>query len=132
MNSFDDLIVDEASFAYRNLVGVDRWETNWTVSSSVSTAGTLTASGRYRIQGRQCEFQAQLQGSTSIATTSGTHYLALPISPAKGLGGIAAMVNTSTNVAVGVCSINVSTSRCYLPSLGASAAPHVVAGWYEI
>lgn len=129
-NYFNDLPIDEKSFALRDLLGVDRWNP-FTVSTNLVAVGTPTYVGRYRVVGHQCFFQASLVASTSIATTSGTHYLALP-SAAKGVAGDASMTNTSTNVSAGDCAINVSTSRCYFPSQVPSAAMFAVAGWYEI
>lgn len=110
-------------------MGLDRWE-SFTVSTNLVAVGTPTYVGRYRLVGRQCFFQASLVAATSIATTSGTHYFALPTA-AKGLAGDASMSNTSTNVSAGDCAINVSQGRCYLPSQVPSAASFTVAGWYE-
>lgn len=124
----DDL--NEQGFAHRDLVGLDRWEP-FTVSTNLVAVGTPTYVGRYRVVGKQCFFQASLVAATSIATTTSVHYLSLPIG-AKGLGGDAAMTNTSTNVVVGGVAINVAQSRGYLPSQVPSAATFAVAGWYEI
>lgn len=130
MNAFDDLTLDTKSFAYRDLLSVDRWE-SFTVSASVTLVGAATYTGRYRLVGRQCFFQVSLVAATSIATTAGTHYVTLPIT-AQGLGGVATMTNDTTNIAVGTCHIDVSTSRCYLPTQGASGNTFIVAGWYEV
>lgn len=129
-NPFDGINVAPENFAYRDLQDLDRWE-SFTVSTSVSSVGLLTTLGRYRIVGKECQFQTQLSAATSIATTTGVHYLALPIA-AKGLAGEATMTNTSTNIAVGACAVNVSTSRCYFPTQTPSAAVFAVAGRYEI
>ena len=93
--------------------------------------GTPTYTGRYRIVGRQCFFQVTLVATTSIASTAGTHYVTLPIT-AGGLGGVATMTNDTTNIAVGVCHLDVATSRAYLPTQAASANTFIVAGWFEI
>jgi hypothetical protein len=122
--------VDPASFAYKDLTSQDRWE-SFTVAVSLTVVGTPTYTGRYRIVGKQCFFQVSLVSSTSIATTAGTHYVTLPIT-AKGIGGMATMTNDTTNIAVGVCHIDVSDSRCYLPSQVASGNTFTVAGWFEI
>jgi hypothetical protein len=124
----DDL--DEKSFAYRDLLALDRWD-SFSVSTNAVFVGTQTVVGRYRLVGKMCQFQASLAATTSFATTSGTHYLALPI-PAKGLAGMATLTNTSTNVTAGTCAVNVSTSRVYFPSVTPSAATFTVAGWYEV
>lgn len=131
MNAFDDVEIKREGFAYRDLLSVDQWETGWTVSASLTVVGTPTYTGRYRVVGKQCFFQISAVSSTSIASTAGTHYFTLPIE-AKGIGGVATMTNDTTNVAVGVCHIDVSTSRCYVPSQVASGNTFTICGWYEI
>ncbi len=121
---------DTASFSWRDLLGIDRWE-SFSVSASLTVIGTPTYVGRYRFVGKQCFFQISIVASTSIASTAGTHYISLPTA-AKGLGGVATMTNDTTNIAVGVCHIDVTTSRCYLPTLIASADTFTVSGWHEI
>lgn len=130
MNAFDNIEINTRGFAFRDLLSVDQWET-FTVGASLTTVGTLTASGRYRVVGAQCFFQVSLVASTSIATTAGTHYVSLPIA-AKGIGGTAIMSDDTANTPVGSCHIDVSTSRCYLPSQAASGDTFTVCGWYEI
>ena len=130
MNDFDGLQIDRRSFAYRDLLSLDQWDT-FTVSASITVVGTPTYSGRYRIVGKQVFFQISAVATTSIATTAGTSYFALPIA-AKEIGGMATMTNDTTNVAVGVCHVDVATSRVYPPTQGASANTFNVAGWYEI
>jgi hypothetical protein len=121
---------DETSFAYRDLHGIDRWE-EFTVSASLTVVGTPTYTGRYRFVGKQCFFQVSLVSDTSIASTAGTDYVVLPVT-AKGVAGMAAMTDDVTNVAVGQCHIDVATSRCYVPTQGASGNTFTVAGWFEI
>lgn len=130
MNAFDDVPISQESFAYRDLLGIDQWSA-FAVSVSLTVVGTPTYTGRYRVVGKQCFFQASLVASTSIAATAGTHYVALPIA-AKGIGGAATMTDNTTNIAVGVCHVDVSTSRCYLPSQAASGNTFNVTGWFEI
>ena len=122
--------LDPRSFAYRDLLGVDQWD-SFTVSASLTVVGTPTYTGRYRIVGKQCFFQVSLVASTSIASTAGTHYVSLPIA-AKGIGGMATMSNDTTNIAVGVCHVDVTDSHCYLPALVASGNTFHVVGFYEI
>jgi hypothetical protein len=129
-NDFDDMPVDRRSFAYRDLLSQDRWE-SFTVSASLTVVGTPTYSGRFRVVGRQCFFQVSAVSTTSIATTAGTSYFALPMT-ANGIGGVATMTNDTTNIAVGVCHVDVSTSRVYPPTQVASGNTFVVAGWYEV
>ena len=122
--------VDQSSFAYNDLIGMDRWQ-SFTVSASVTVVGTPTYTGRFRIVGRSCFFQISAVSDTSIATTAGTSYFELPVA-AKGTGGMAVMTNDTSNVAVGVCHIDVATSRVYPPSQVASGNTFVIAGWHEV
>lgn len=130
MNELQNKSIDTTSFAYRDLLSVDRWE-SFTPSFSLTVVGTPVYVGRYRIVGRQLQFQVSLGAVTSIASTAGTHYMTLPI-PANGITGVAVMTNDTTNIAVGLCHIDVTNSRCYLPSQSASGDAFVLAGWYEI
>lgn len=123
-------ITNAGGFTARDAVGIDRWE-SWTPTYSLTTVGAVTISGRYRVIGRKCEFQVSISAATSIATTAGTHYIDLPIA-AKGLSGMAVMTNDTTNIAVGVAHLDVSTSRAYLPTQAASGNTFNVAGSYEI
>ena len=123
--------VDEKSFAYRDIKGQDVWVKFTPVFGSLTVVGATSYSGRYRIVGRKLEFQVQFSAATSIASTAGTDYLTLPAT-AKGLSGIAVMTNDTTNVAVGICHIDVATSRCYLPAQAASGNIFKLCGWYEI
>lgn len=132
MNALGDLPnINFAGFAYRDLTGTDRWEA-FNVTASVTLVGNATYVGRYRIVGAQCFFQISAVASTSIATTAGTSYFDLPRAAAIGIGGVATMTNNSTNVAVGVCHIDVATNRCYVPSQVASGDTFNVCGWFEI
>lgn len=130
MNQLDNVAIDTKSFAYRDLLSQDLWE-SFTVAVSLTVVGTPTYTGRYRIVGKQVFFQVSLVSDTSIASTAGTHYVTLPIA-AKGITGSAVMTDNTTNIAVDVCHINVSDSRCYLPAQVASGNSFTVAGWYEI
>jgi hypothetical protein len=127
----NELHVDVKSFAYRELVGQDRWQSFDPVFGSLTIVGDPSYTGRLRVVGKMCQFQVQFSAGTSIASAAGTDYLNLPIE-AKGLAGVATMTNDTSNVAVGVCHIDVATSRCYLPTQTASANVFTLAGWYEI
>lgn len=131
MNALDDIIIDENSFAYRDIVGRDKWESFTPTFTSLTVVGATAYMARFRRVGRSVEFQVQLSAATSIASTAGTTYLALPVN-ARGLAGIAVMTNDSTNIAVGLCHLSVSTSRCYLPSQLASGNVFNICGSYEI
>lgn len=130
MNELDGLQLNKPGFAYRDILGQDVWE-SFTVTVSLTVVGTPTYTGRYRFVGAQCQFQVTLVSSTSIASTAGTHYVTLPVT-AKGLAGVATMTNDTTNVAVGVCHVDVATSRCYLPTLVASGNTFTVCGSFEV
>lgn len=123
--------VDEKSFAYRDIKGQDVWQSFTPVFGSLTVVGATSYSGRYRIVGRSVQFQVQFSAATSIASAAGTDYLTLPIT-AKGISGMAVMTNDTTNVAVGVCHLDVATSRCYLPAQVASGNTFKLCGWYEI
>ena len=131
MNFLDDKIIDVKGFAYRDILGQDRWESFTPTFTSLTVVGDTNYSGRCRIVGRSVFFQTQFSAGTSIESTAGTTYFALPIT-SKGLSGVATMQNKSTNVAVGVCVIDTTNSRCYIPTQSASASVFLVSGWYEI
>jgi hypothetical protein len=122
--------LDPASFAFRDITGTDEWLA-FTVSASFTEVGAATYTGRLRIVGKQCQFQIKVVPDTSIATTAGTSFITLPIT-ATGIGGVATMTNDTTNVAVGVCHIDVADSRVYPPSQSASANTFTLCGWFEI
>ena len=130
MNYFDNVEVDTKSFAYTDLLGVDRWESFTPSFTSLTVVGATNYSGRYRVVGRSVQFQVQFSAATSVASTAGTTYLTLPI-PAKALAGMATMTNDTTNVAVGICHIDTATSRCYTPTLLASGNVFNLFGVYE-
>ncbi len=132
MNQLDGKILDTKGFAYRDILGLDQWSSFPVVFGSLTIVGVPSYTGRYRVVGKQCQFQVQFSGSTSIASAAGTDYLNLPITPAKGLAGEATMTDDTMNVAVGVCHIDVALSRCYLPAQAASGNVFNICGSYEI
>jgi hypothetical protein len=113
-----------------NLLGVDRWMDFTVAFGSLTVVGATSYAGRLRFLGRKCEFQVKFSAATSIASTAGTDYLTLPV-PAKGVAGMAVMSNDTTNIAVGVCHVDVTNSRCYLPTQLASGNVFTLAGWFE-
>jgi hypothetical protein len=132
MNEFDDKNVDPRTFSYKDLMSQDRWETSWTpVFGSLTVVGATSYSGRYRIVGRFVQIQVKFSAATSIASVAGTDYLTLPFT-ASGLTGFGVMTNDTTNIAVGVCHLDVATSRLYLPAQAASANVFNLYGGYEI
>jgi hypothetical protein len=131
---------NEGGFAARDLRGMDRWETFTPVFGSLTVVGAENYTGRLRIIGRSVEGQVRFSAATSIASVAGTDYLNLPIYkrdlalaviPA-GLAGFGVMTNDTTNVAVGLCHLDVTTARLYLPTQGASASVFNLYFTYEI
>ena len=131
MNDLDNLVLNKKGFSYLNLLDLDTWVTFTPVFGSLTVVGATTYTGRMRAVGRLLFFQVTFLAATSIASTAGTDYLTLPIL-AKGLAGMATMTNDTTNIAVGTCHIDVTNSRCYLPTQIASGNTFTLAGWFEI
>lgn len=130
MNQFDDKELDQNSFAWRDIQGQDKWTPFDPAFGALTIVGTPAYFGRYRRIGRQVQFQVRFSAGTSIASVAGTDYLRLPIA-AQGLSGGATMQNLTTNVAVGVCVLDITNSRCYLPSQVASGNTFALYGEYE-
>ena len=129
-NPFDNVIVDTASYAYRDLLSLDRWE-SFVPTASLTAVGTPAYLGLYRVVGAQCFWQVKITPATSIATTAGTSYLNLPRA-ASGYGGMVSMVDLTALTSVGTGVIDTSTGRAYLPTQSASAHVFVVSGWQQI
>lgn len=123
-------VTNRKGFAFRDLLGQDRWETFTPTFTSLTVVGATSYVGRWRAVGRMVYFQVELSAATSIASTAGTTYMALPVT-AAGIAGCAVMSNETTDIAVGNCHIDPTNSRCYLPTQGASGNTFKVAGWYE-
>ena len=131
MNQFDDLWLDQNSFAWRELIGQDMWQ-DWTPTRTGWTdVGTPTVTGRFRVVGRQCFFQVQVVPGTTCATVAGTSYIALPLT-AAGLAGDGSMMNLTTLVAIGVCAFDVTNSRVYVPAQVATGNTLTIVGWFEV
>jgi hypothetical protein len=130
-NAFDGLLVNPDSFSYRDLTAQDKWTPFDPSFTSLTVVGSPTYTGRFRIAGKWCQFQVTLVSSTSVESTAGTTYFLLPIT-ARGIAGLAAMSNNSTNIPVGLCHINTTTGRCYLPTHPASNSTFSISGSYEI
>ncbi len=131
MNQFDDVKIDEQSFSFDDLTGNDTWDTFTPVFGSLTIVGAPNYSGRIRFVGRWCQFQVKFSAATSIASVAGTDYLTLPVA-AAGLTGQAIMTNDTSNIAVGVCHVDVATSRCYLPAQVASGNVFNLSGSFEV
>lgn len=106
------------------------WTSFTPVFGSLTVVGATTYSGKMRSVGKITFFQVSFSAATSIASAAGTDYLTLP-KTARGLSGHAVMTNATTNVAVGVCHIDATNSKCYLPAQVASGNTFTLAGWIE-
>ena len=132
MNDLDDKPIDKDSFAYQNLVGLDSWFAFTPVFTALTVVGATSYSGRWRRIGRLVQFEVQFSAATSVESTAGTTYMALPVAPAKGLAGMAVMTNSTAKTAVGVCHIDVANTRVYPPSQVASGNVFTMFGEYEV
>lgn len=130
MNAFDDVTIDVNSFSWDDLQGKDQWVPFTVVFGSLTIVGAPSYLGRMRFVGRWCQFQVQFSAGTSIASVAGTDYMTLPVA-AQGLAGMATMTNDTTNIAVGVCHVDIVTSRCYLPAQVASGNTFLLCGSFE-
>lgn len=130
--NLDDEQLNKRGFSWRDLHGEDRWEAFTPAFGALTVVGATSYLGRMRRVGRQVFFQVKFSAGTSIASVAGTDYLTLPVTAnAQALAGLATMTNDTTNIAVGVCHIDVATSRCYLPTQVASANVFTLCGSYE-
>lgn len=131
MNFFDDVNIDVRSFAYKDLIGQDKWEAFTPVFTSLTVVGATNYTARFRVVGKQCFFQLKISAATSIASTAGTTHFALP-KTAMGLAGMMTMTNDTGKTSVGVGHIDVTNSRGYLPTQAASGDTFLIAGWFEV
>ena len=131
MNQLDDVTLEDSSFSFNDLQGKDRWQIWTPIFGSLTVVGATSYVGRYRLVGKQCQFQVKFSAATSIASVAGTDYLNLPFT-AMGLSGQAVMTNDTSNIAVGLCHIDVTTSRCYLPTQIASGNTFHLCGSFEV
>ena len=123
--------LNRLGFAHRDLIGQDKW-TAWTPARTGWTdVGTPTVTGQFRTVGKQCFIQVKVVPGTTVATVAGTAYIALPIT-AAGLAGDASMMNSTTLVAIGLCVVDVTNSRLYVPTQAATGNTLTLAGWYQI
>jgi len=90
--NLDDGNIDHKSFAWNDLFGQDHWGAWPVVFGSLTVVGAPAYLGRYRIVGRQVQFEVKFSAATSIASVAGTDYLNLPIT-ANGYAGMAVMTN---------------------------------------
>ena len=130
-NDFDNLSIDKTSFSYRDLLSQDAWNSFDPVFGSLTVVGTPSYTGRFRFIGKLCQIQVKFSAGTSIASVAGTDYLKSPITM-KGLSGMGIMSNDTTNIAVGLCHVDVTTSRIYLPTQAASANTFTLFAEFEV
>lgn len=130
MNQFDDLQIDQESFSWDDLMGIDSWKTFTPSFTNLGTSGTLSAAGRFKELGRMVLFQAQFSAGTYVASTAGTTYMNC-VKSARGYGGNVTMVNATAKTSVGNGVIDVANSRVYLPGQSTSGNTFVVSGWHE-
>jgi hypothetical protein len=131
LNYFDNITIDRNSFAYNDIIGQDVWRSFTPVFGSLTVVGATSYTGRYRIVGKQMQGQVSFSAATSVASTAGTDYLTLP-KTANGISGFGVMTNDTTNIAVGLCHLDVSTSRLYLPTQAASGNTFNLYFEYEV
>ena len=129
-NDLDDIALDRNSFAFNDIRGQDGWQAFTPVFGSLTVVGATSYSGRLRFVGKKLEGQVQFSAATSIASAT-SDYLNLPV-PAKGLSGSGQMNNITANTSVGLCTLNVSQSRLYLPAQVASANVFTLKFEYEV
>ncbi len=114
-------LINIQGFANRDLLGQDKWESFTPVFGSLTVIGATSYTGRLRIVGKSVEGQVKFSAATSIASVAGTDYLTLPIA-AAGLTGFGVMTNDTAKTAVGLCHLDVTNSRLYLPTQAASGS----------
>ena len=133
-------VINTGGFADRDLKGIDRWESFTPVFGSLTVVGATSYTGRLRVVGKSVEGQVKFSAATSIASTAGTDYLNLPITKKdstgtlvpSGIAGFGVMTNDTTNIAVGLCHLDTTTMRLYLPTQVASGNTFNLYFTYEI
>lgn len=98
--------------------------------SGITTVGSPTYTGRFALIRPICFFQISIVPGTTVATIAGTTYMNLPVA-AAGINGDGSMENVTTLIGIGICAFDITNSRCYLPSQGATGNTLEVAGWFE-
>ena len=113
--------------------GASVWA-SWTPTRTGWTdVGSPTVTARYCTVGKVCFIQIKVVPGTTVATAAGTSYTDLPVAAgASGIGGDGSMGNITTFISIGNCIFDMTNSRCYMPTQGATTATLEIAGWYEI
>ena len=110
---------------------ITAWTTFTPARTGWTDVGTPTVTGRYLQAGNVCFFQVKVVPATTTATVAGTSYVALPLT-AAGIGGDGSMENITTLIAIGACAFDVTNSRVYVPTQGATGNSLTIAGWFEV
>ena len=109
--------------------------TAWTPFTAARTGwtdvGVPTVTARYSQIKNVCYFQVNIVPDTTVATTAGTSYIALPLT-AFGFTGSGNMSDLTTLIGIGDCVIDAATSRIYVPTQIATADTLAVSGWFEV
>ena len=121
----------EATAAAALAAAVTAWSTFTPSRTGWTDVGSPTVTGRKCKIGNVEHFQVKVVPGTTIATTAGTSYIALPVT-AAGIGGAASMDNITAMTTVGNCVIDQANSRVYVPTQGASGNTFIICGWYEV
>ena len=132
-------IVNIGGFAARDLQGIDRWESRdetvipfaTQVPVITGATGTPKYKLRWRLVGKLCEGQMYFYNHTLLTWTASTDYFLLPVT-ASGWVGQAHAARISTNAGAGQGAIDCVNSRCYLPTIAATANTMGVFFRYEV
>ena len=121
-------MVHRAGFAWRDILGQDRWEAWTPVRTSWTDVGTApVVTGRYRRVGRAGQLQMQVVPGTSVATLLNTSYVALPL-PAVGFSGIGIITSVGGGKTA-LSYIDAPNSRLYVGTIAATA--FTLTAWAE-
>lgn len=133
--SDSDSIIKSLAFSGRG--GGATYNSAWATSQAftpsftgITNVGSPTYTGRFVLLRPICFFQASIVPSTTTATIAGTTYMNLPLT-ATGINGDGSMENLTTLIAIGMCAFDITNSRCYLPSQGATGNTLEIGGWFE-
>lgn len=119
INGLDGFDLFTQGFAFRDIIGQDRWTKFTPIRTGWTDVGVPTILAFWRDVGAQCFLQMQVIPSTTVATAVGTSYIDLP-RRAKGISGEGSMQDLTTKAWIGGCVVDVTTSRLYLPTWAAS------------
>lgn len=119
INQLDGFELFTQGFAFRDIIGQDRWTKFTPIRTGWTDVGAPTIAATWRDVGAQCFLQMRVAPGTTVATTAGTSYIDLP-RPAAGISGEGSMQDFTTKLWIGGCMVDVTTSRLYVPTWAAS------------